>query len=358
MKKVYLYLGLMTGLSLAGMDPMIKTVDKELKRDNRVLREKQWNIFFSNSSMVLRNLVDPDGNRLVRQKWGDYFFGLSHGSVNNGSWCAWNFFSCIGADGKNIPENFPAQKVSLVKFDGGAAADFLWDGLSIRVIQLSGMKDWVFMRVKSTAPVKSMTFRAWPGGAHWNIPGRERRLKIADKDFDLTKKQVDIPLEKNGLALYNRNYSEEYGNYLVFEANQLDKLTGYSDNSVSLTFLTKKDQREFHFALGYFFKEPSADATSRFLVERLPNIEKMLRTIEWNPTVDVSSFEANLQQTKLLLSKLAPGEKTQFSSELDLIEKAFRKARTENDASGCAEAQEKLRNLRIRIGEQGLSRLR
>lgn len=358
MKKTYLYLGLLAVLPLAGMEPMMKTVDKELKRDDRVLREKQWNISFGSSGMVLRNLVDPASDRLIRQKWGDFFFGLSHGSVNNGSWCGWNFFSCAGADGKIIQENSPVRKVTLVKFDGGAAADFFWDGLSVRVIQLSGMKDWVFMQVKGNAPVKSMTFRAWPGGAHWEAPGRERRLKIADKDFDLTKKQVDIPLERNGLALYNRNYSEEYGNYLVFEADKYDKLAGYSDNSVSLTFFPKKDHSEFHFALGYFFKEPPADAVSRFLVERLPNIEKMLRTIDWNPTVDVSSFESNLRQTKLLLSKLDSGEAPRLSSELDLIEKAFRKAQSENDASGCAEAQENLRKLRVRIGEQGLARLR
>ncbi|OQA89000.1 MAG: hypothetical protein BWY31_00185 [Lentisphaerae bacterium ADurb.Bin242] len=358
MKKTCLYLGLLAVLPLAGMEPMMKTVDKELKRDSRVLREKQWNISFGSSGMVLRNLVDLDGGRLIRQKWGDYFFGLSHGSVNNGSWCGWNFFSCAGTDGKSIPENSPVRKVTLVKFSDGSAADFLWDGLSIRMIQFSGVKDWVFMRVKSAAPLKSVIFRAWPGGAHWEAPGRERRLKIADKDFDLTRKQVDIPLERNGLALYNRNYSEEYGNYLVFEADKYDKLTGYSDNSVSLTFFPKKDQGEFHFALGYFFKEPPADAISRFLVERLPNIEKMLRTIDWNPAVDVSSFESGLQQTRLLLSKLDPGAGTAFSSELELIEKAFRKARSENDASGCAEAQENLRKLRVRIGEQGLARFR
>lgn len=350
----------LAALTLAGADIRIKTVEKEFQRKEKKLRSREQICQMNGSRVNYRCVMDGEG-KLIHGAWDDFFFGLSHGSVGNGSWSVWNFFKAFDAKNKNLLEVGPAEKVSLLQFDGGVVLGFAWKDLSLRMIQMNSAKEWIFLKVTSKVPLKNLRFYAYPGGAHWEAPGRERRLKTGDQDYDLTKKQVMIPFVQNGLVLYNRNYSEQNGNYLVYNAAQFTTLTGSSSgNDVTLSFTPKADVTEFTFALGYFMKEPPADAAARFLTERLPNIEAMLAKMNWDPKLDLSSMEENFRLTQSLLEKqnVSAGEKAKLKQEYQAIEEAFKKGKAANQPAECAAAYQRLEKFRAKFTQSALDALR
>ena len=120
---------LLAALTLSAADIRIKTTEKEFQRKENKLRSKEQVCQLDGSSIVYRYVTNAEG-KIVIGGWDDFFFGLRHGSVNNGSWSPWNFFQVFNAQNKNVLNQSPAEKVSLVQFDGGTMLDFKWKDLS------------------------------------------------------------------------------------------------------------------------------------------------------------------------------------------------------------------------------------
>ena len=138
-----------SAIAVFSAEPMMKVTEKNLDRKGKKYTQKSWNVQFHHSFMILKNTIGEDG-KLAAGAWGDYFFGLDHGRVNNGSWCGWNFMEVQDAAGKNLTRSAPVQSVSFIKFDGGSYAVLTWPKGSIKILQQHSMKDWVF--VKASVP--------------------------------------------------------------------------------------------------------------------------------------------------------------------------------------------------------------
>ena len=339
--------------------PMVKVTEKNIIRKEKTYTQKSWSVKFDHSAMILKNTINSEG-KLVTGTSDDYTFGLRHGTVNNGSWCSWSFMEVLDAQGKNLTRSSPVKDVTFIKFDGGSYADCVWEKGSIKVLQQQNMKDWVFIKVVVPSGIRQVNFKVWPGGTAWKVPGRERRLKIADQDMELkgnTPKVIPFTGTECGIAFYNRNYNDQYGNFLVFDPASVAKITGVEANSMTVRIIAKKGVKEMCFALGYFAKEDPADATQRFLVERLPNVKKTLDAINWNPAADVSSFESTYKQVQMLISAMEGPEKAEEEKKLKEIRDVFEQAKNSSDAAGCAKALDNLRAMQKRVGSTKLNTL-
>lgn len=126
---------------------------------------------------------------------------------------------------------------------------------------------------------------------------------------------------------------------------------------MNIRFNAKPGVRELCFALGYFAKEDPADASQRFLTERLPNVKKTLDAINWNPAVDVSSFESTYKQVQILISAMEGSEKAEEEKKLKELRDAFEHAKNSSDAAGCAKALDNLRAMQKRVGSTKLNTL-
>ena len=339
--------------------PMVKVTEKNITRKEKTYTQKSWHVQFDHSSMILKNTVSEEG-KLIIGVWGDYFLGLNHGRVNNGSWCGWNFMGVLDAAGKNLTRSAPVKNVSFIKFNGGSCVDLTWPKGSIKILQQHSMKDWVFVKASVPSGIRQVRFTVWPGGAHWKIAGRERRVKIGNEDMELNgnaPKAVPFSGTECGMVFYNRNYNEQYGNFLVFESDKVEKISGSGVNAMNIRFNAKPGVRELCFALGYFAKEDPADASQRFLTERLPNVKKTLDAINWNPAVDVSSFESTYKQVQILISAMEGSEKAEEEKKLKELRDAFEHAKNSSDAAGCAKALDNLRAMQKRVGSTKLNTL-
>ncbi|MBE6374825.1 MAG: hypothetical protein E7055_22505 [Lentisphaerae bacterium] len=348
-----------SAIAVFSAEPMMKVTVKNLDRKGKQYTQKSWNIQFHHASMILKNTIGEEG-KLASGVWGDYFFGLDHGRVNNGSWCGWNFMEVLDAAGKNLTRSAPVNNVSFIKFDGGSYADFAWEKGSVKVLQFQNMKDWIFVKTTVPSGIRQVRFTVWPGGTHWKVTGRERRVKIGSEDLELNgnvPKAVPFAGTECGMVFYNRNYNEQYGNFLVFEPDKVEKISGTGVNAMNIRFNVKTGVRELCFALGYFAKEDPGDAAQRFLTERLPNVKKALDTVNWNPVIDVSSFESAYKQVQLLVSAMESSLKQEEERKLKELRNSFDQAKSSSDAAGCARALDDLRAMRERVGKTNLKTL-
>ena len=339
--------------------PMLKVTEENINRNERTYTRKNWRVQFDLSSMVLRNTINSEG-KLVAGTSEDYLFGLRHGTVNNGSWCSWNFMEVLDAEGRNLTKSALVKDVTFIKYDGGSYVDCTWENGSVKILQQKNIKDWVFVKAVVPSGIRQVNLRVWPGGTAWKALGRERRLKIADQDMELkgnVPKAIPFTGTECGIAFYNRNYSEQYGNFLVFEQDKVMKITGVEANSMTLRFIAKADVTEMCFALGYFAKEDPAEATQRFLEERLPDVKKTLDALDWNPTPDFSSFEATYKQVQMLVSAMTEPGKGDEEIKLNEIRTTFEQAKNNSDAAGCAKALDNLRAMQKRVGFANLNAL-
>ena len=350
--------------------------EKEEERDGAKMLQVKREYLFKQSSLIYRYNLDPDDKTLLKGKWGDYFFGLKHGTVNNGSWCTWDFLQVNQLQkGRrtNLLNQAPVTKTGMSRFAGGQLAEFVWTGgISFRLIQYEAIPEWLFGRVQlpeKTADLE-VVLGAWPGGTHWESPGRERHLVLQQNDLLLTNAPQNIPFaEENGnaLALYNRNYSERNGNFLVFEGSQIAGLTANAggNNKVMMYFKPADGKREFTFAMSYFLDVDPGETVARFLVEQSPNIIDMLQKVDWNPAFDSSGFQRDWQRcrkllTILLKSNLAQLQERSRQAEQQLadLRQRFAAGETANDPGQCSTAWQELEGLRLQLGKAWLETLK
>jgi len=372
-KSVILFLTLLTGgLLYAQLLVEENEVEREGTKGLQVKRE----YLFKQSSLIYRYSHDPETKALLKGKWGDYFFGLNHGTVNNGSWCTWDFLQVNQLQkGRriNLLNLAPVTKTGMSRFAGGQLAEFVWPGgITFRLIQYEAMPEWLFGRVQLPEQIADLevALGAWPGGTHWESPGRERHLLLQGNDLLLTNTPQNVPFvteQGNALALYNRNYSERNGNFLIFEGSQVAGLTANAggNNKVQMNFKPADGKRELTFALGYFLDADPGETVARFLGEQAPNIIEILQKVDWNPAFDSSGFQRDWQRCRELLAILQKSNIVQLqelsgqaAGQLDQLRQRFADGEAANDPGQCSTAWQELGGLRLQLGKAWLETLK
>ena len=358
--KLFTLLALFLTGTFAEAKPRLLHSETPVVRNAVQYRKISEHFFFNQSEMTYNYLLDP-ANKPVKQKWGDFELGLRHGRIQNGSWCMWNFFSCIMPDKSSLTDQCPAEKVCLMSTKNGVHAEIVWPGLTLKLIQLNNAQEWIFMEVTVKETPAILRLRAWPGGAKWKAAGGgERRLMTPGDDVKIPEKKLTFSGSSGGLALYNRNYSEKNGNFLVFEPEKYKEITASANNMVMLDFVPKNGEKVFHFALGYFLNEDPQEACSRSLKERLPNIAGMLKEIQWTPDADFSVFYSNVEVIEKIIAAgtLSEREKNSFLAELAQCKKRFKKAEENRDIPGAYHEVEVSGDIRSRIGQAAVRAFR
>jgi len=353
-----LFLGLASVLCEA--KPHLIRSEGKLNRDGIQYRKFDHHFFFHQSEMTYHYLLNPE-NQLVKKKWGDFELGLRHGRIQNGSWCMWNFFSCYMPDKKDLTNQEPAEKVSLLSTASGVHAEIVWPELTLKMVQLESAREWMFMEVIVKETPSLLRLRAWPGGAKWKVSdGGIRRLMTLSQDVTIPAKPMEYSGISGGMALYNRNYSERNGNFLVFEPGKYEKTTARAVNMVQLDFVPKAGEKVFHFALGYFLNEDPQETCGRFLKERLPNIVTLLSQVQWRPEADLSDFLRNTEviEKMLVQADLPPKQKAAFQTELRQCKERFNAAEKKRDIPSAYHEIEIAGQLRTRIGQEAVKAFR
>jgi len=348
--------------------------EKLVKRKDIEVMQVVRNYLFQDSSLTYRYHLSPDGKDLLSGQWGDYFFGLKHGTVNNGSWCTWNFLQVNQIENRratNLLSQAPVQKTGMSRFAGGQIAEFIWEGgISFRLLQYEGMPEWLFGRVQIPEERNDLEvgLSAWPGGAHWESPGRERHLLIQGHDLTMTNATQNIPFDskqESALALYNRNYSERNGNFLVFDASQIACLSAGAGNKVQMNFKPAAGVGEVTFAMSYFLDADPGESVARFLGEQATNIIDILQKVDWTPKFDSSGFQRDWQRCQALLEILRKSEvsalqelNAQAESQLADLQARFAAGEAANDLGQCSSAWQKLEQLRLQLGKAWLDALK
>ena len=358
--KLFTLLALFLTGTFAEAKPRLLHSETSVVRNAVQYRKISEHFFFNQSEMTYNYLLDP-ANKPVKQKWGDFELGLRHGRIQNGSWCMWNFFSCIMPDKSSLTELSPAEKVCLMSTKDGVHAEIIWQGLTLKLIQLNNAKEWIFMEVTVKSTPATLRLRAWPGGAKWKAAGGgERRLMTRGIDKKIPEKKMEYSTDAGALALYNRNYSERNGNFLVFEPEKYKKITASANNMVMLDFIPEEGEKVFHFALGYFLNEDPQESCRRFLNERQPNITEMLKRVQWIPEADFSGFRSNVLVIEKIIAAgtLTEKEKSSFLAEVAKCKERFRKAEEKRDIPAAYHEVEVSGDIRSRIGQAALRTFR
>lgn len=359
------------------LSAQLQVAESMVERQGQQVRQVRRSYLFGDSSLTYLYHLDPADGRLLAGKWGDFFFGLSHGSVNNGSWCTWNFLTVSARPGEGRPADLirqkPPVKTGMSRFSGGQLAEWVWEGeLSLRLMQFESMPEWLFGRLLLPAGdgVGEIGLGAWPGGAHWDSPGRERHLLCGGQDLNLTQAFQTVPFQPgqyNAVALYNRNYSERNGNFLVFSGAQTAVLTAQAGglNKVQMNFVPVPGGREFVFALSYFRDADPQESVSRFLGEQAPNIMDVLSGINWTPGFDASAFARDWEIGQNVLRVLASSGGAGLAAEVEAgrqqlaeLQDRFRRGVDDDDPGACSAAWQELEALRLQLGRAWLDTLK
>ena len=354
---------LTAAVALPAREPNIKLKETKIDRKGVKLNRKTWKVDFHHSALTFQNTITEDG-KLSKKAWDDFMLGLAHGTINNGSWDGWNFIIVQSNNAKaGLPANEPAKKVDLVRYSDGASLNLSWNVGQLRIYQPANSAKWLYVKVNIPDGIRSVTLRVRPGGAHYNIKGRERMIRYNGNDYkSINKPSAPIAVAKDngGMAFYSRNYNEKYGNLLIFEPEKTAKITYLYENPIQVTFHTKPGVKEMTFGLSYFANEDAEGAINRFLVEQLKTAEKAMESIQWDKAPDFAEFTRNAVQVKKLIAALPENskEKAKFAKELTSIEAAYNTAKGKNDVSGYADALAQLRKLQKNVGNHAVNLLK
>lgn len=359
MKKLLLFALTAVAFGAAAAEPFMKQTEKQINRKGETLTVKEWNVSFHHSGLQLKNTLSSDG-KLVKKAWGDFFLGLKHGTIYNGSWDIWQFISATAVKGGSIPASQTPERVVFLRFPDSSSVNMTWKNGEIKVLQASGSADWVYVKVAIPAGIRQVVLTLRPGGSHHGVKGRERWIRYNGKDHASKFYKVNtIPVAEkvDGMAFFNRNYNEKHGNFLVFESEKIARITNNTENPVNVIFYPKPGVKELNFALGYFTNKDAEETIQRFLVEQLPNIRKSLDAVNWNKAPDFTEFSKNADQVKKLIAGIQGADKAKYEKEFAAIQKDYEAAKARNDQNAYAKTLDRLRKLQKTIGSSALNDL-
>ncbi|MBQ6914159.1 MAG: hypothetical protein IJQ65_00440 [Kiritimatiellae bacterium] len=239
---------------------------------------------------------------VLKQGWGDYFFGLRLGySPKNGGWNIWDFLQVYVRTSAGLVNVLEKSRPAVFIGYSAAGADFLaaeWeiDGASrlrLRFAAFPSHRDWLFLRVDcSAAPVERIILSAYPGNAA--VPeGRERHVATKERDWCLNAEAAEWRPASPLALLYSRYVDDRFGNKLVFEPAALSSVrVGRTKSCISLCCVPAKDTSAATFALGYFAHKTPDDQLTRFLGEDGDAIYDFMKAIDWEAEPKSDDFKA------------------------------------------------------------------
>ena len=242
---------------------------------------------------------------VVREKWGDYFFGLSLGySPKNGGWSIWDFLHVYVRTSAGVVNALAKSRPVLFAGYSAGSADFLaaeWevDGgkrLRLRFATFPSHRDWLFLRVElSEVPVVRIALSAYPGNAAAQ-EGRERHLATKERDWHLNAESAEWKPRSPLALLYSRYFDDRFGNKLVFDPSCVESIrVGRTSAGVTLNCIPAKGAAAATFAFGYFAHKTPDDQLTRFLGEDGDAIYDFLGTVAWDAEPNSADFKASVR---------------------------------------------------------------
>ena len=337
-------------LSAAALSGAMKVTEKDVENKNGKFKVTTYDLPMVSGKLIYSVTKKPDGTT------SNTSFGATFGEHGrNGGWDRWLFFRFYEKNKyQNLLSRIPA-KVTYAPYAGGIIAEFEWalpdsGKLKLRFLHKKDMPDWVFAKLEFLnldMTKYDFVFNAMPG-TPWLKKGGERHLASSSKDYLLRGIVPDILPEGNAFAFYNRADLEEFGNLLVYESDKIQKAGFHAAKGVYL--MGKPETKEILFAFGSFLNEPASKAVPRFLSEQAASVFNTLKSLDWNPKLDHTEFDA-LARSLEKITAADSAKKAEFSK----IMEEYKNARQKEDAVRCAELLEQLRKLNSQIGAKKLS---
>ena len=267
-----------------------------------VVREQFLGSFDACSLKAEYSLRD---DAVVKEKWGDYFFGLSLGySPKNGGWSIWDFLHVYVRTSDGVVNALEKSRPALFVGYSAGGADFLaaeWEAgggkrLRLRFATFPSHRDWLFLRVElSEVPVVRIALSAYPGNAAAH-EGRERHLATKERDWRLNAETAEWRPRSPLALLYSRYFDERFGNKLVFDPSCVESIrAGRTSGCVTLNCIPAKGAAAATFALGYFAHKTPDDQLTRFLGEDGDAIYDFLGTVAWDAEPKSEDFKASVR---------------------------------------------------------------
>lgn len=245
------------------------------------------------------------GDAVVKEKWGDYFFGLGLGySPKNGGWSIWDFLQVYARTSSGVKNVLAKSRPVVFAGYSAAGADFLaaeWEVEGGRRLRLGfaafpSHRDWLFLRVEfADVSVVRIVLSAYPGNAA--VPeGRERHFATKERDWCLNAEDAEFRPASPLALLYSRYVDEQFGNKLVFEPSALASIrVGRTSGCITLNCTPATGATAATFAFGYFANKSPDDQLTRFLGEDGDAIYDFLGTVAWNAEPKSDDFKASVR---------------------------------------------------------------
>lgn len=310
---------------------------------------------FDNCSLFAEYTFE-DG-KIVRKRWGDYFFNLSLGySPKNGGWDRWDAIKVMVKTDGGRKRNVLAESLPKVFFGYSAnGADFLaaeWecDGgrrVRLRFAAFPSHRDWLFLKVDfSDAPIDGVWLSAYPGNAA--VPeGRERHLATKERDWHVNMEKVDFKPVSPYLLMYSRYVDDRFGNKVVYDIAPVKSVVMLrSISGMTAEFRPQDGATEMTFALGYFANADPDDQLVRFLGEDGDAINGFMKTIDWDALPGADDFRKSVNIAR---SMGMP------DSALSPVVRRFAEARKARDVNAMSICMEEIAALRRKTATDGLA---
>lgn len=297
-----------------------------------------------------------ENGKIVRKRWGDYFFNLSLGySPKNGGWDKWDAIKVMTKT-ENGRKNILAESIPKVFFGYSAnGADFLaaeweWNGgkrVRLRFAAFPSHRDWLFLKVDFTdVPIEGVWLSAYPGNAA--VPeGRERHLATRERDWHVNNEKVDFKPVTPYILMYSRYVDDRFGNKIVYDIAPVKFVVMLrSTSGMTAEFRPQDGASEMTFALGYFANADPDDQLVRFLGEDGDAIYGFLKSIDWNALPGGDDFRMSVNIARELGVP---------DSALSPVVRRFSAARKRCDVNALSACAEEVSALRREAVSEGLA---
>jgi hypothetical protein len=372
MKRIWCIVTLLAGCAvLSAAEPHIKNQEKEYALDGVQIRENDRSIQLDTARLIYLTKSEKDKKALRTGKWGEFFFGLEFGRPvrSNGGWSIWNFIEIFYWKNQrynNAVAQYWPENVTLTRFPDRTMLDITTrldddraaGALNIRLFQFKSHPNWVFVRANfesSSFTPWRINLNAYPGNSN-ESKERERWAATRENQYNLSSAPAEFKPVSPGIILFSKFVHEDFGNMIVFNPDEFEKIVfPKAGASVSTHLFPKKGVSEFHFALSYFLEKPLSDVMPRFLNEDADHISTFLRGIDWNPTPDSDAFDKAADEVAATLQgmKSRGTDVGAMEKELAFIRAEYKAAVERKDPAAGA-SMEKLEKMKKQTAGAGL----
>ncbi len=360
-------------LSVHGAPAYIKESTKTAELRGSKVEKTDRKICLPNATLRYLTQSPIGKKKVIKEKWGDYFFGLEFGRKRgtNGGWSLWNFMQTwIKVDGKVESPAFLPDNIFVSDKSGKVMASFQWPAsggskakLTLDILSLPSCKDWLFFKiaVSGDASLSKISLHCYPGNS--DRPKERERIAVTKNNlFNLSKKQTNFIPKSPGLILGSSYRQEDCACLVVFENEKIKELLiPRCSTGVGPRFLMKPDVKEFMFALGYFIDKPRDAEYAWFKNETQDIIFNIVKKLNWNLEINKDSFRKEFDNIKIILShakKMNLKVNDNFNTELYSLKREYEKNVKLGNSEQCRKSIDELLRFKQKLISQYLSQLK